>query len=48
MADRIDYKFRVRAFTLLNGKKVFGEYSNFVVAKHVSQESGDGGVSRQT
>jgi len=48
MADKIDYKFRVRAFTLLNGKKVFGEYSNFVVAQHVSQESGDGGVSRQT
>lgn len=46
MADRIDYKFGVRAFVLLNGRKVFGEYSNFVVAKHVFQDSGDGGIAR--
>lgn len=48
MADIIDYKFRVRAFTLLNGKKVFGEYSNFVVAKHVPRDSSDGGVGKRT
>ena len=48
MADIIDYKFRVRAYALLNGKKVFGGYSNFVVAKHVPRDNSDGGVGRQT
>lgn len=46
MAGTIDYKFRVHAYALLNGKKVFGEYSNFVVAKHVPRDTGDGGVAR--
>jgi hypothetical protein len=48
MADIIDYKFRVRAYALLNGKKLFGEYSNFVVAKHVPVDSSNGRIGRQS
>lgn len=42
MNSILDYKFKIRACTMLGGRKVFGEFSNSVLVKHVSQNGDDG------